>query len=132
PHLRTIVPAFVTLNPLAFWGPLALVGGYGYKQYYGYVTAKQAYSLQLTESLYYQNLDNNAGVINHLLDEAEEQECREALLGYYYLWRYAGERGWSPRSLDDYVEMDLERLANLKVDFEIDDALDKLEKLNIV
>ena len=34
--------------------------------------------------------------------------------------------------LDDYVEMELEGKVNLKVDFEIDDALDKLEKLNIV
>ena len=34
--------------------------------------------------------------------------------------------------LDDYVEMDLERLAKLKVDFEIGDALAKLERLQLV
>src|SRR5262249_48962313 len=45
---------------------------------------------------------------------------------------FAGERGWTAADLDDYVEMDLERLANLKVDFEIGDAIDKLEKLRIV
>ncbi len=94
--------------------------------------AKTTYGLQLTQSLYYQNLDNNAGVLNHLLDEAEEQECREAILAYYYLWRYGGAKGWTAPDLDDYVEMDLERLANLKVDFEIEDAIAKLEKLRII
>ena len=121
----------LSLNPLAFWGPLSLVAGYGYKQWYGFQTTRQTYSLQLTQSLYYQNLDNNAGVLYHLLDEAEEQECREAILAYYYLWRFAGTDGWTAASLDDYVELDLERLAQLKVDFEIGDALDKLERLGL-
>lgn len=114
------------------WGPFAAVAGYGYKQYYGYQTTKTACSLQLTQSLYYQNLGNNQGVLFALLDEAEEQECREALLAYYYLWRHAGTTGWKARDLDDYVEMDLERLADLKVDFEIEDALAKLERLKLV
>ena len=53
-------------------------------------------------------------------------------LAYYFLWRYAGEQGWLPAALDDYIELELERVAKLKVDFEIGDALDKLEKLRIV
>jgi hypothetical protein len=71
-------------------------------------------------------------VLFHLLDEAEEQECREALLAYYCLWRYAPPEGWTMSDLDDYVEMDLERLADIKVDFEIDDAMAKLERLQLV
>jgi hypothetical protein len=122
----------VALGAAALLGPLMAILGYGYKQWYGYQVAKQTYSLQLTQSLYYQSLDSNAGVIHHLLDEAEEQECREAILAYYALWRFAGERGWTPRSLDDYVELELQRLAGLHVDFEIADALDKLDKLNIL
>ena len=66
------------------------LGGYGYKQYAGYQITKQTYSKMLTESLYYQNLDNNAGVFHRLLDAAEEQECREAVLAYFFLWRFAG------------------------------------------
>lgn len=130
--IKILAAALLTLNPFAFWGPLSLVLGYGYKQYYGYQFAKQTYSLQLTQSLYFQNLDNNAGVLYHLLDEAEEQECREALLAYYYLWRHANADGWTSRNLDDYIELDLERLASVKVDFEIGDALAKLEKLHLV
>ncbi len=115
-----------------FWGLFIAVLGYGYKQYYGYQSTKNACHLQLTQSLYFQTLGNNAGVLTHLLDEAEEQEGREAMLAYYYLWRFAGEAGWTAADLDDYVEMDLERLAKVKVDFEIQDALAKLERLNLV
>jgi len=114
------------------WGPFVLLGGYAYKQYAGYQVTKQTYAKMLTESLYYQNLDNNAGVITQVLDEAEEQECRETILAYYYLWKYAPAGGWQSGQLDDYVEMELEGKLGLKVDFEIDDALAKLEKLGIV
>jgi hypothetical protein len=116
----------------ALWGPFALLGGYAYKQYYSYTVTKQTYSKMLTESLYYQNLDNNGGVITQVLDEAEEQECRETILAYYYLWKYAPPEGWSREQLDDYVEMELEGKYGLKVDFEVEDAIGKLEKLGIV
>jgi hypothetical protein len=114
------------------WGASVGGVGYGYKSWYGYQQTKQRYSLNLTQSLYYQNLDNNAGVLFHLLNEAEEQECREAILAYYFLWRYAGDKGWTSGDLDDYVELYLERYANLKVDFEIGDAIAKLERARIV
>lgn len=127
-----IIQTGIALGTQLFTGPILALLGYGYKQYYGYQTTKNSFNLQLTQSLYYQNLDNNAGVLTHLLDEAEEQECREALLGYYCLWLFAGEAGWTISELDDYVEMDLERLAGIKVDFEIHDALAKLERLNLV
>jgi hypothetical protein len=120
-------------NPtLMLWGMATGAAGYGYKSYYGYQQTKQRYHLNLTQSLYYQNLDSNAGVLFRLLDEAEEQDCREAFLAYFFLWRFAGDAGWTTRNLDDYVELHLERYADLKVDFEIGDALDKLEKLRVV
>ena len=117
----------------AAWGPFLVLAGYGYKQYAGYQIVKQTYSKMLTESLYYQNLDNNAGVMTRLLDEAEEQECREAILAWYCLWRFAPPQGWTAEQLDDYVEMWLEGPpVNLKVDFEIGDALEKVERLGVV
>jgi hypothetical protein len=127
-----IITKLAAFSIYGFWALLFAIFGYGYRQYYGYQSTRTAHSLRLTQSLYYQNLGNNQGVLFHLLDEAEEQECREALLAYYCLWRYAPPDGWTQKDLDDYVEMDLERLANIKVDFEIDDAMAKLERLNLV
>jgi hypothetical protein len=116
----------------AFWGLATGTLGYGYRSYYGYQQTRQRYRLTLTESLYFQNLDNNGGVLVRLLDEAEEQECREAILAYFLLWRHAGERGWTSGELDAAVEGYLEKSGGVKVDFEIGDAIGKLESLQIV
>ncbi len=121
-----------TVGSLLTWSLAAAVGGYGYKSYHSYQVKKQDYSLRLTKSLYYKSLDNNTGVLIRLLDEAEEQECRETFLAYFCLWKYAPPEGWNAEQLDDYVELYLEGNADLKVDFEIGDALAKLERLKIV
>jgi hypothetical protein len=121
-----ITTALLGGSLVGLYMPIALIGGYGYKTWYSFRVSRQQYTLQLTQSLYYQNLDNNAGVMYRLLDEAEDQEIREVLLAYFFLWRYAGERGWTMSELDDYVELDLERRLEIKVDFEIDDAVRKL------
>ena len=116
----------------AVWGLATGTLGYGYRSYYGYQRTRQRYRLTLTESLYFQNLDNNSGVLTRSLDEAEEQDCREALLAYFFLWRGAGERGWTSAELDGAVEAYLEKSGGVKVDFEIGDAIAKLERLQVV
>jgi hypothetical protein len=122
----------VGLGSIASWSVAAALGGYGYKSYYSYQVKKQDYSLRLTKSLYYKSLDNNTGVLMRLLDEAEEQECRETFLAYLCLWKHAPPQGWTAEQLDAYVELYLESNANLNVDFEIGDALAKLVRLKIV
>jgi hypothetical protein len=112
-----------------------LVGGsigYGLRSFHGYLQTKQRYQLSLTESLYYQNLDNNAGVLMRLLDEAEEQEHREALLAWFFLWRTAPAAGLSPPELDSRIEEFLVRALGRPVDFEVDDALVKLVRFGLV
>jgi hypothetical protein len=106
--------------------------GYGMRSFYGYLQTKQKYQLSLTQSLYYQNLDNNSGVLCRLLDEAEEQECREAMLAYFFLWRQAGEAGWTRGQLDDAIELFLRNSSRVQVDFEVSDALDKLKRLRLI
>jgi Protein of unknown function (DUF3754) len=116
------------------YGPLGIVAalfGYGYRQYYGYQFSLKSYNLKLAQSLYYQNLDNNSGVLYRLLDAAEEQECREAILAYFYLLKFAETDGLTESMIDDLVEEELERTAGIKVDFEIDDALRKLDRIGM-
>jgi hypothetical protein len=114
---------------------LSLVGGtvgYGLRSFYGYLQTKQKYQLSLAESLYYQNLDNNAGSLFRLLNEAEEQEFREAVLAYFFLLTKAGEAGWKREHLDDAIEDFLDESMGIKVDFEIGDAVDKLVRFQLV
>jgi hypothetical protein len=119
-------------EPAMLWAITSGAVGYGVRSFYGYSQTKQRYNLNLTRLLYFQNLDTNAGVLFRLLDEAEDQQWREAVLAYYFLWRFAGDKGWLSRDLDDYIELELERRCNLKVDFEIRAALAKLERMRVV
>jgi hypothetical protein len=130
--IRSAASFTLSAPKMLLLAPMGVLFGYGYKQYAGYQVTKQSYSKMLAESLYFQNLDNNLGVVTSVIDEAEEQECRETILAYYYLWRHAPQEGWSSEQLDDYIEMELEGKLNMKIDFEVGDALGKLEKLNIV
>ena len=65
---------FLFQHPLALWGIAAGAIGYGARSYFGYQQTKQRYNLSLTQILYFQNLDTNAGVIHRLVDEAREQQ----------------------------------------------------------
>ena len=116
---------------LSFLGILAGTIGYGVKSFLGYLRTKDKYQLNLTRSLYYQNLDNNAGVLFRLLDEAEEQEVREALLAWYLLWQQAPSDGWTEAKLDEVAEAFLRQEFQINVDFEVDDAMAKLDRLGL-
>jgi hypothetical protein len=106
--------------------------GYGVKSLMGYLRTKDKYHLQLTQNLYYRNLDNNAGALFRIVAEAEEQEMREVLLAYFLLWRDAGPDGWTAPQLDEACESFLTRLLGSEVDFEVGDAIRKLEQLRLV
>jgi hypothetical protein len=136
-HLVTQRPwesatTFDVATSLTVLGLASAFAGYSYKSFHSYQVKRQSYILQLVRSLYFKGLDSNTGVLMRLLDEAEEQECRETYLAYFCLWKHAPVQGWTSEQLDDFVELYLEGNAGLKVDFEIGDALDKLERLRIV
>ena len=130
--LLQLLGGIATSTIWTLYAPIALILGYGYKTWYSFQVSRQTYTLQLTQSLYYQNLDNNGGVMFRLLDEAEEEETREVLLAYFYLWRNGGEAGWTSQELDDFIEQALEKRLGVQIDFEIDDAMSKLQRVGLV
>jgi hypothetical protein len=133
-----IIKGAVIVTFVSVYGTLALlgfVGGtllYGLKSFFGYLRTKDKYHLHLTRSLYYQNLDNNAGVFTRLLQEAEEQELREALLAYAVLRCEAGEQGYMAGQLDGTIEAWLHGQLGTLIDFEVHDALHKLLQWELV
>ncbi len=116
---------------LALLTPIFLILGYSYKTVYRFHVSKKNYMLQLTQSLYYQNLDSNAGVLYRLFHEAAEQDTRQALLAYYFLWRFGG-KGWTAKQLDDAIEKDLERRVGSMVEVDTDSALVRLKRFQTV
>ena len=98
---------------MILWSLVAGVCSYAYKSYFDYQTTQQRYHLSLTQSLYFQNLDSNVGVLTRLFDEGEEQETRTAFLGYFCLLRHAGESGVSADSLESAMGLYLDRYAGV-------------------
>ena len=84
----------------------------------------------LSDNLYFKNLDNNTGVFYNLIDAGEEEEVKEALLAYFIL--LTEKRPVEKAELDDLIEKWLETGWNCKINFEIDDAIKKLERLELV
>jgi hypothetical protein len=55
------------------------------RQWVKYERQSFKYQLELTDNIYYRNVNNNAGVFDYLIGAAEEQECKEAFLAYHFL-----------------------------------------------
>lgn len=120
-----------------FYGLLALatliIGSLGYslRSVFGYLATKDKYQLHLTRHLYYQNLGNNIGVLLRLAHDAEEQECREAVMAYWLLWHEARGEAWTKERVDRRAESLLRQWLGVGVDFEDDDALAKLYRFGV-
>ncbi|MEX1667784.1 DUF3754 domain-containing protein [Zhongshania guokunii] len=107
----------------------ATIAGYLWKQFSNFKNRKLRFTEALTRNLYFKLLDNNAGVIYRLLDDAEESECKESLLAYYFL--LAAQQPLSAQELDQRIEVWFSQRWQCQLDFDIDDALQKLAMLNL-
>jgi len=128
-----IISEPVSLDQASLVALLASVGGiasYLFKQFSDFRNRKLAFMQTLTENLYFKNLDNNAGVFHRLIDEAEEEECKEAFFAYYFLLVKQDITGAD--TLDDAIESWFRASWGCDVDFEVDDALNKLRNLGLV
>jgi hypothetical protein len=103
--------------------------GYIVKTYIGYKNAILSYIKTLITGLYFKNLNNNAGVMEYVVDEAEKQETKEALLGYWFVLN--SEKPVSETHLDETVERWFAR-RDIFIDWEVRDALTKLERLGLL
>ena len=122
----------VTLDKAALLALLAGLGtlaGFIWKQVKNFRTRKLQFVQTLTRNLYFKNVANNASVIYQLVDEAEEEESKETLLAYYFLL-VAGEP-LSAGELDERIEQWFAERWQYRLDFEISDALAKLERLEL-
>jgi hypothetical protein len=86
----------------------------------------------MIRNLYYLTLANNGSVLNKLIDSAEEEEYKEAMLAYFFLWRRLDSpEVWTMEQLDSHIEAFLKRVSDVEINFEIADALGKLFRLGL-
>lgn len=117
-------------NLLALAVGFGTLGAFLWKQFSNFKNRKIRFMKTLSDNLYFNNLDNNMGVFHRLIDAAEEEECKEAMLAYYFL--LTANTPLSAEALDKQVESWFQNKLKHAMDFEVDDALQKLLKLGLV
>lgn len=114
---------------LALAAGLAALGGYVARQLGTFKNRKIQFMKALSENLYFRNLDNDAGVFHHLLDAAEEEEVKEAVLAYHFL--RTAEGPLTADELDRRIEGWFASRWDATFDFEVDDGVGKLRRLRL-
>lgn len=117
-------------NLLALAVGFGTLGAFLWKQFSNFKNRKIRFMKMLADNLYFNNLDNNVGVFHRLIDAAEEEECKEAMLAYYFL--LTADKPLSADVLDQQVESWFHDTLQHTMDFEVDDALQKLVTLGLV
>ncbi len=105
-------------------------GAFMFRQYSNYAFRKLKYQKRVSDNVYFKNVNNNAGVFETLINSAEEQETKEVLLAYHALLT-AGPAA-NAAELDRRIEAWLKSAFGVDIDFEVSDALAKLERLGFV
>ncbi|WP_462159292.1 TMEM143 family protein [Pseudoalteromonas sp. GB56] len=110
---------------------MGVFGSFVFKEWTKFKNRKIRFMKALSDNLYFKNLDNNAGVFHTLVDAAEEEDCKEALLAYSFLL-IRGDQGATEAQLDQDIEQWFAQQHSCILDFDVTDALRKLLNMGLV
>jgi hypothetical protein len=124
--------ALITVSPWVLGGLLIPPISAGVNSFFGFHRAKEKHLYAMIHKLYYLTLANNASVLTRLIDTAEDEEYKEAMLAYFFLWRGTGcDDPWTVPTLDARIEHFLATKTRIEINFEVSDALAKLLRLGL-
>jgi hypothetical protein len=109
---------------------LAALIGFVTRQWLRYQRASLKYQRELTDNIYFRNVSNNAGVFDYMIAAAEDQECKEAFLAYYFL--HTELAAPTQAELEREIELWLNETFVVDIDFKVEDALAKLKRLGLL
>jgi hypothetical protein len=115
---------------LAALSGLVAFGAFAVRQWVKYQRQSLKYHTELTDNVYYRNINNNAGIFDYLIGAAEEQECKEAFLAYRFL--HAAASPPTKDELEGRIEAWLRETFSLDLEFKVEEALAKLERLGLL
>ncbi len=123
--------ALITTNPIAAAGAVAGLGGVAFRQAMGFMNQKQKYMVVMAQNLYFHTMADNRGVILKIAARGAEEDIKEEMLLYTVLTKEKATRADLP-AIDLAIEQYLTRTFGVKVDFDLEDALDRLVRDGIV
>lgn len=111
-------------------GLLTAVGSYVLKTYISYQKTREKFQTQVSKDMYFKGQANNSAVINMIVDIGEEQEIKEALIAYFFI--LLDDNKYNQATLDKKVENWILQQFSVDIDFEVDDALEKLSSMKLL
>jgi Protein of unknown function (DUF3754) len=115
---------------LAALSGLLALGAFLLRQWGNFHRQSLIHQKQLTDNVYYRNVNNNSGIFTYLIGEAEDQDWKEVLLAYYTLLTETGPV--TREALDARIEEFLVRVIGVSADFDVDHALSRLRGYDLV
>lgn len=116
---------------ISFGLGMGVLGSFVFKEWTKFKNRKIRFMKALSDNLYFKSLDNNAGVFHTLIDAAEEEDCKEAILAYTFLLNGAAG-GMTAEALDSDIEQWFNNQYHCELDFDVKDALDKLLAMKLI
>ena len=123
--------ALLTTNPIAAVGAAAGLGAVAFRQAMGFLNQKQRYMVVMAQNLYFHAMADNRGVILKIAARAAEEDIKEEMLLYSVLAKEKANRADLP-AIDAAIEQYLQRTFGVTVDFDLEDALDRLIRDELV
>ena len=120
--VRDLMPILVATLSLTM-----TLGGFAVKQYTKYKSKEIKFQKEVSDTLFFKNLANNASVFQALVDIAEEEECKEIILVYYHI--LTSQEKLNTEKLDRKIEQWMTEKLGIEMDFDIHGPLNNLEKL---
>jgi len=105
---------------------MVALGGLAFKQWTNYRNKRIQFLKDVSENLFFRNLATNQSVFHRVIDSAEEEECKEAILVYYHLL-VNQDRDFTPKELDEEIEHWFLERFQVKVNFDIEDPVADLQ-----
>lgn len=121
-EVRDFMPVLTAMLSL-----LVVLGSFAFRQYSKYKSKLIRFRKSITDTLFFRNLANNSAAFNSLVDEAEEEECKEIILAYYHL--LTSDRPLTPSQLDRRIETWMAENYQTYINFDINGPIDNLEKI---
>lgn len=123
--------ALLFTNPIGAVVALGGLGSIAFRQAMGFVNQKQKYMVVMAQNLYFHALADNRGVILKIASRAAEEDVKEEMLLYSVLAKEKARRSDLP-AIDRAIEQYLLRTFGTNVDFDLEDALDRLVRDGLV
>lgn len=127
----TATKVAIASNPYTLVGAAASLGGIALRQASNFVNQRNRYMVVLAQNLYFHAMADNRGVMTLLADRAAEEDIKEEMLLYCILAKEPVNVR-DIRQVDEAIEAYLKTTFGVTVDFDVQDALERLQRDGIV